>query len=306
MQRILTPDLEIRDLQVALALASAGTTAKAAALLHITQPAVSRALLSLEEKLETRLFERGPRGLEPTQAGARLLAGAQELLASLCDLEHRVRSDDAPTRVRMVCECYTAYHWLPSALHALRRTLPGLSLSVSVEHTGDPLSALSAGKLDAALVTTSEVPRSSPLMEAPLFTDEIVFVMAHDHPLAKKRALTPRDIQQAVLLSSHTPPAEQHWFLTRVFGRARPRLKFERLPLTEAIFDMARAGMGVAVLSEWIAAPQLARGDLVAKRLSSGSIERPWRLVFRPEVEQAAARLIPALRSTVPQARLTG
>ena len=305
MAHIDRPELDIRDLQVALALASAGTTARAAALLHITQPATSRALLSLEEKLGTQLFDRGPRGLSPTKAGERLLAGAGEILTALRDLEHRVRTDDEPSRIRLVCECYTAYHWLPSALGSLRRVLPGLALSVAVEHTVDPVAALSAGKLDAALLTTAKVPAGA-LRETELFTDELVFVLARDHPLAKKRAITPRDLRENTLLVTLAPPSEVHWFLTRVFGRARPRLTFERLPLTEAIFDLARAGMGVAVLSEWIAAPHLGRNELVAKRLSSGPIERPWRLAWRPEIDSASERLISALRSTVPHARLVG
>src|SRR5882672_1842184 len=107
------PRLEIRDLKVALALASTGSTARAASLLHITQSAVSRALLTAEDKLGTRLFDRTRRGLTPTAAGERFLEGASRLLVELGDLEHRVCSPEAvPMHIRLVCECYTAYHWL--------------------------------------------------------------------------------------------------------------------------------------------------------------------------------------------------
>jgi LysR family transcriptional regulator for metE and metH len=64
--------------------------------------------------------------------------------------------------------------------------------------------------------------------------------------------------------------------------------------------------MGVAILSEWIAGPHVGQGDLVAKRLASGPIERPWRLVWRREHDRTAPRLIAALRATVPHARLAG
>ncbi|RKH66387.1 LysR family transcriptional regulator [Corallococcus llansteffanensis] len=310
MQDIASPPatrLDVRDLRVVLALASAGTTAKAAAVLHLTQPAVSRALLAAEERLGARLFERTPRGLVPTVAGQELVTGATRLLVELGDLEHRVRAPVAPSvRLRLVCECYTAYHWLPSALVTLRKSLPGLGLSLSVEHTQAPVQALMAGELDVALITTASVPPRIGVEARPLFSDEIVFVMAASHPLASRRALTREDIRGSTILTGQTPPAETHWFMTQVFGRERPRLKVEKLPLTEAILDVARAGLGIAVISEWITTPHLAKGDLVTKRLASGALRRPWRMAWRKEVGDAASRLHAALEATVPRALAVG
>lgn len=293
--------LEVRDLRVVLALASTGTTAQAASVLHLTQPAVSRALLAAEDKLGARLFDRTPRGLVPTSAGQQLVSGATRLLVELGDLEHRVRAPAATrARLRIVCECYTAYHWLPSALIHLRKSLPGLELTLAVEHTQDPVPALEAGDIDVALLTSSPVPRAK-LEERKVFTDEVVFVMAPSHPLASRRTLTKDDLRTSTLLTSQTPPAEVHWFMTRVFGRERPKLRYERLPLTEAILEMARAGMGVAVLSEWIASPHLGTGSLVAKRLDAGPLRRPWRIAWRREVGDAALRLAAALEATAPR-----
>ncbi|RKH99380.1 LysR family transcriptional regulator [Corallococcus sp. AB038B] len=301
-----SPRLDVRDLRVVLALASAGTTARAAAALHLTQPAVSRALLAAEERLGTRLFDRTPRGLVPTPAGQELVAGATRILVELGDLEHRVRAPVAPSiRLRLVCECYTAYHWLPSALVTLRKSLPGLHLSLAVEHTQDPVPALVAGELDVALLTTSTVPRAG-LETRPLFSDEIIFVVAASHPLASRRALTREDLREHTILTGQTPAAESQWFMTQVFGRERPRLRVERLPLTEAILDVARAGLGVAVLSEWISTPHLGKGDLVVKRLASGPLRRPWRMAWRKETGDSALRLLAALESTVPRGLAVG
>lgn len=302
--RIPSPRLEVRDLRVVLALARAGTTARAAPVLHLTQPAVSRALLALEEKLGARIFERTPRGLVATPMGERLLAGASQVLVELGDLERRVCAREAPSRLRLVCECYTAYHWLPSAMVAFRKSLAGMELALAIEHTRAPIEALEAGAIDVALVTLSAIPRT--LGSCALFADELVFVVAASHPLARREALTLADVREHVLLvSTGTPPALGPWFVSKVFGRARPPLRFERFPLTEAILDVARAGMGVAVLSEWIVGPHLERGDLVAKRLAKGPLIRPWRFVYRREVEDAALRLLPALKLTAPRSRLT-
>lgn len=297
------PQLEVRDLELVLALATAGTTAGAASALHITQSAISRALAQAEERVGARLFQRTARGVAPTLAGERLIAGAASILARLSELEQSVASPVvAPTRVRLVCECYTAYRWLPSAITSLRQRLPGLDVELALEHTSAPVAALVQGDIDVALLTTGSLPASErgALVERPLFSDEIVFILGASHPLANARALGRDDLRAFPLITSNTPPAEARWFLVSVFGRRPPKLTFMRLPLTEAIIDAARAGMGIAVLSEWMSSGYLGGGDLVVKRLASGALRRPWRIAYRRDAAPAAERLISALAGSAP------
>jgi LysR family transcriptional regulator for metE and metH len=294
------PRLDVRDLQVVLALASAGSTSGAGAALHLTQSAVSRALLLAEDKLGARIFDRTARGLVPTPAGERLLQGAGPVLAALAELEDAVLAPaQAPARIRVVCECYTAYRWVPSALTRMRERLPNLEVTLAVDATADPVSALLAGEVDVALLTTSPV--RGGMKERPLFADEIVFVVSPSHPLASRPAITPKDLRDHPIITSHAPPAEREWFLTRVFGKRRPPLRFLPFPLTEAIVDAARAGMGVAVLSEWIASTYLGHGDLVAKRFAPEPLRRPWRIAFHPDAAESATRLAGALQGSAPR-----
>jgi len=297
VERIARPSLEIRDLELVLALAQARTTIRAATLLHLTQSAVSRALLAVEDKLGTPLFERTPKGLVPTPAGAQLIEGAGSLLAHLVELENRTRSPgQPPARVRVVCECYTAYRWLPSAIATLRRA--NLEVDLLFEHTRDPVAALQSGDLDIALLTTSRI--RPPLHDQPLFSDEIVFLLAATHPLAERPHLTPDDLRAHPLISStNTPDPELRWFTHAVFGRRQPSVERLRFPLTEAIVDAARAGMGVAVLSEWIAQPYL-DPTLVAKRLRK-PLRRPWRIAYRPQAADRARQLATALTGLAPR-----
>jgi hypothetical protein len=136
----------------------------------------------------------------------------------------------------------------------------------------------------------------------PLFSDEIVFLVSAQHPLAGRPSLTRRQLSEhPLIISTQTPKAEQRWFLNGVFGRSLPRLEFLRFPLTEAIIDAARAGMGIAVLSEWIASGYLPSSDLVVKRLDGKPLARPWRIAFRREASESAAVLARALESAAPR-----
>jgi LysR family transcriptional regulator for metE and metH len=295
--------LDTRDLRLILALATARTTAAAAESLHLTQPAVSRALLSVEHRLDVRLFDRTPRGLEPTDAGRTLLGSAPRLLSELNALEAQLRGQAAPLqRLRLVCECYTAYHWMPSALQGLKAGLPGVELSIALECTADPIAALQADEIDVALISEAATPRSRRLVDKPLFSDEIVFVMAASHRLASRASLTRTDLHGVPLFTSRAPTRDMAWFLKPLAGqRGEPALNFQVLPLTEAVVDFARAGLGLGVLSEWVAEPHLKRGDVVARRLASGPIRRPWRLVWRKEVEKAALQLWRVLEKASPR-----
>lgn len=285
-----------------LALARAGTTVRAAAELHLTQSAVSRGLQLAEEKLGRSIFRRTARGLVPTDVGQRLLAGAPALLAQWVELEARaVEPASPPLHVRLACECYTAYRWLPSTLAALPQNAQGLAVTLAVEHSKSPVPALLAGTLDVALLTTSKA--RAPLVDRALFSDEIVFVVARSHPLANKAAVTRADLADYPLIAStQTPKPEAEWFNRAVFGRKHVSLTYLRLPLTEAIVDAARAGMGIAVLSEWIASPYLASADLVAKRLAGRPVRRPWRIAFRRDASEAALRLAAVLENAAPRA----
>ena len=301
-----------------LTLASAGSTAKAASSLHLTQSAVSRALLQVEEKVGTRLFDRTAHGLAPTTAGQRLLDGAGPVLAQLLALETSLQVPaEQPARLRMVCECYTAYRWLPSAILKLRSSLPAVELAMVVEHTGDPVPALLSGDIDVALLTTAPV--RGGLRAQPLFTDEIVFVVSSAHPLAARASIQPEELVKYPMIGGNTPPAERRWFLSQVFGRKVPPLQRLQFPLTEAVMDAVRAGMGITAMSEWIAGPYLGgtgrsldtparvggplagTGELVIRRLASGRLMRPWRIAYRRETEPLAERIASALADCAPR-----
>jgi LysR family transcriptional regulator for metE and metH len=294
------PVLDVGDLELVLALAEAGSTVRASARLHVTQSAVSRGLTAVEEKLGVLLFERQARGLELTAAGRRLSEAAGPLLAQLVELEQHARSGSASAApLRVVCECYTAYSWLPGALSRLAPAF-GTALEAAIDRTHAPVEALLTGDVDVALLTTAKVPQR--VLEAPLFHDEIVFVVAAGHPLALRGAIRAADLlEYPLIVSSSTPEPERRWFLRQVFGRGTPRLELLRFPLTEAVIEATRAGMGVAAMSEWVARPYVAGGGLVARSLQGKRLERPWRIAYRREVAAAATRRAPAHRGAPPR-----
>ena len=268
--------LEVRHLRMMRAIVRDGGVTRAAARLHLSQPALSHRLAELEAVLGTRLFLRVGRRLVPTPPGERLLRVAQALLPELERAEHEVRglAGSGQGLVRVSTECYTAYHWLPAALTQFERRFPAVTVQVVVEATRRPLPALLEGSLDVAIVSTRS--RNARIAYHGLFDDELVVVMAPAHRLVAAPFVAAEDLA-AETLFMYPIPREDSDVFQRVLLPARVEpARLVPVELTEAILELVRAGRGVAVLARWAVAPDLGSGRLLARRLTRRGLRRRW------------------------------
>jgi LysR family transcriptional regulator for metE and metH len=294
--------LDARALRLVQTIRDSGTVTAAAERLHLTQPAVSQALADLERRLGVRLFDRDRRRMSPTAAGRKLADGAAGVLAELGRLEAEVRGrGPLAGPLRVTTECYTCYHWLPAALAELQRRGPEVRLVLVPEATRRVYEALLEDSVDVAIVNTPNDDRR--LVLQPLFRDELVAAMAPTHRLAGRRYLTPRDFAPEHLLL-HLEP-ERSTVVAEFLEPAGVRpARVSALQLTEAVLETARAGLGVAVIARWAAAPLLRAGALHAVPLGRRGLVRQWWAARRtPPLSagtslDAASELITILRAS--------
>lgn len=272
-------ELEVRHLRLVEAITEEGTVTKAGERLHLTQSALSLQLRDIEERLGVPLFHRLGKRMVLTPAGEKVLATARQVLRELQAAEHDVRRMVAREEgmLRLAVECNTCYHWLPSLLKQYRRRFPRVEVSIEVEATQRPLEWLLQGKLDLALMTTPV--RHSSLITQPLFEDEFVTVMRPDHPLARRPYLVAEDLADQTLIVF--PPREESTAFRRVLRPAgvEPH-RVLSVRITEAIFELVQAGVGIAVVTAWAVAPQLKTGALRGVRLTPQGIIRHWNAVM--------------------------
>jgi DNA-binding transcriptional LysR family regulator len=125
--------LRLRDLHILSAVAQSGSMAKAAAHLHVTQPAVSKAIGDLEAAVGARLLDRSPQGVEPTVYGHALLKCGlvvfDELRQGIRDIEHL--SDPAAGELRIGCQATLAATMLPPIIEQLSHLYPRLDFHVT-------------------------------------------------------------------------------------------------------------------------------------------------------------------------------
>lgn len=124
--------LRLRDLHIFFTTVQRGSMAKAAQMLGVTQPAVSKVIADLEHTLGVRLLDRGARGVEATAYGRALLTRANaafdELRQSVKDIESLV--DPASGEVRIGCQETFAAAILPSVIHKFSQAYPRAVLHV--------------------------------------------------------------------------------------------------------------------------------------------------------------------------------
>ena len=163
--------MDIRQIRAFLAIADTGSVTRAAELLHIVQPAVSRQLKLLEEDVEAPLFERNRRGMQLTEAGHILLERARRALRELDAARMEIRP--TPGLIAGVvslgllpssCELLTG-----PLIGALQQQYPHIRVSLSVGYTDHLLRWLESGEIDAALLYD---PKPSPALDVETLVEE--------------------------------------------------------------------------------------------------------------------------------------
>jgi LysR family transcriptional regulator, regulator for metE and metH len=270
-------DLEIRHLKLVVAVAEAGSVTAASKRLHVTQSALSHQLRDAEERIGAPLFLRLSKRMVPTPAGERLLRSARTVLKEL-DLTARELGNNGESAglIRISTECYTCYHWLPSLLREFRKKYPKVEISILAEATHDPLLALREGRLDVGVVSGDVTDNAMRVDD--LFHDDLLLVMSPDHKLANKKSVRPQELAGENVIIY--PPRKESTMLNNVIYPAgvTPGAVLE-VSLTEAILELAGAGMGIGLLARWAAAPRVKSGHIAARPLANGGYHRTWKAV---------------------------
>jgi LysR family transcriptional regulator for metE and metH len=268
--------LEVRHLRLVEMVAREGGITKAANRLHLTQSALSHQLRDIEEKLGTPLFIRLNKRMLLTQAGERLLNAAPLVLGELHRAEEEIRQIALHREgmLRISTECYTCYHWLPAVLRPFQELFPRVEVRIVAEATRRPLVALLDGRLDLAIISHST--RNRKLVFKPLFRDELVVIVAPQHPMAARAYVTAKDFAAEHLLTYALPNEDLTVFQKVLVPAGVKPGQVSRVELTEAIIEMVKANLGISVMARWAVAPHLVAKTLRALPLTSRGLHRQW------------------------------
>src|SRR5215216_6272215 len=276
--------MQLHHLRYFEAVARHGHVTRAAHELHIAQPSLSKQIQALEGELGVVLFDRVGRRVELTEAGRLLLPYARRVLREVADalralqqwgsLEHGQVAIGAPPTV--------GAHVLPRALAAFHQRYPAIELRLLEMGAARLAALLEEGTIDLAVIS---VPFPG-LASTELFSEELVVVVAQDHPLAQQRAIRSAELaeEQFILF----PEGYELRSRTLQFCRAagfEPQVALNGGE-TDTVMRLVAAGLGVAL------APRLALegvAGIVGLRVADVELERTLRLTWHPERSSSPA-----------------
>jgi len=203
--------LKMGELRAFVAVMEHRSFRKAAAVVNLTQPAITKAIAGLEETLGVRLFERLPNGVEPTVHGLSLAPRAVaifgELRRAAQDIE--VVSSGAKGSLRLGIVPMPAIPFLPIAIKRLTDAHPGIFVSVVEAMETDLVDRLRKRDIEVAILRLSSFDPPEDLQVAALFEESLCVVAGRDHPLAARTHLTwPELLEQRWVM----PPADCYFF----------------------------------------------------------------------------------------------
>ncbi len=191
-----------------------GTISGAAAALHLSQPSLSRQMQDLERELGCKLFDRGSRRIELTEAGMRLRRRAEEIvdLVGRTETEFRVSADNLAGEVRIGGGETPGMGLVAQAIAGLQGDYPLMRFSLYSGNAEDVSERLDNGRIDFGVFIGHANLDRYEVLQLPA-RDVWGAFMRRDDPLAQREALTPDDlIDRPLILSRQADREMRDWF----------------------------------------------------------------------------------------------
>ncbi|MBB3126721.1 DNA-binding transcriptional LysR family regulator [Paenibacillus rhizosphaerae] len=240
-----------------------GNLTKAAEQLSLTQSAVSRAIISLEQELGIQILARGRSGVRLSHDGERLWGYMKEMLQLHENMLQEADQIKGLLRGTVTIGTFTSIsiHWLPDILHRFQQKYPQIEIRLLDGHYHDIERWIADGTADFGFVN---MPSSHGLETRTLIRDLMMCVLPAGHKQGMKSAISLEDIadEPFIMPAKGCDTDVRAWFDGQ---RAAPRVRFE-LEDDHAIMAMVRSGLGVSILPETILAS--APAGLVVRPLS--------------------------------------
>ena len=266
--------LNLHHLRIFARVAEQGGFSRAAAVLRISQPAVSKSVAELERQLGATLLDRTGRTTTLTDAGAVLFTRARELFAVEQSAEEELRTLKGLEGgvLRIAGSTTVVNYLLPAYLARFRDAYPRVTLRVASANTRDVARAMLGRRVDIALV---EGPVDHDRLETlPWREDELVVIAHPAHALAHRRRLRLADLSDASFIVRERGSGTRRVAEEALAGHGVTVNVGLELASTEAIKQAVASGLGLAIVSRAAIADQVALRRIVVLPLANVSFAR--------------------------------
>lgn len=242
--------MQIHQLRYFLALTQELSFKQAAARVHISQPTLSQQIKKLEDELGSPLFERSNRHVRLTEAGHKFLPYAQNAMDAISKGLNEIKenSDEISGLIHLGVIPTICAYLMPNILKTLRKNFPKIQISLYEETTSSLIEKLKQGKLDIGILALPIHEKG--LAEKKLASEEYFAGIPLSHPLAKRSAITRKDLAKEKIITLQ----EGHCFSQQAldyckFSRHNEQVIFQGSSLASAM-KLAELGEGITFVPQ--------------------------------------------------------
>ena len=295
--------MDLRQLEIVRTVAEKGSFTAAARALNVSQSAVSRQVLLLEEELGEPAFLRLGRKVRLTTAGQAVVDLSRRVLSDIHETTIGIRDQQqSPAGTLHLGGGMTVcLHVFPSLLKEFRRRQPRIDVKLTTGATSQLLERIRAGTLDIGLLTLPV--EGADLAQVPVMREEMLLVMPPSHKLARTRRVTPADLhKQSWVLFERGSSTRRVIDETFEAHAIRPRIVMETENV-EILKALTMIGLGLTILPYQALAREARGGTLRVRRVEGVKMVREtgWVYVRGARVPRVVQEMFDALKRTMPK-----
>jgi DNA-binding transcriptional LysR family regulator len=272
--------VDLRQLQILQAIAETGSFTACGKKLNVSQSAISRQILLLEDELGEPLFLRVGRQVRMTpaaeslvQLGQRVFLDVRETVGAITDRTRELRGTLRLSGGMTVC-----LYVFPPLLKHLRRVHPHLDVRLTVALAGRSVQEIRGGRVDAGLLTLPV--EETDLITVPALREELLLIASPTHQLAKRRKVQPRDLDGLPFVlfevGSATRRVIDNFFASQ---NMEPTIVMDTENV-EIIKAMVKTGLGVGIVPYQAVAREVKAGQLFCARIEGQELVRETGWVY--------------------------
>jgi len=272
--------MDLRQLEILQAIAETGSFTACGRKLHVSQSAISRQILLLEEELGEPLFLRVGRQVRMTAAAESLVQLGQRVFQDVRDTVGNItdRTRHLKGKLRLSGGMTVCLYVFPPLLKHLRRVHPHLDVRLTVATAERSVQEIRGGRVDAGLLTLPV--EESDLVTVPVLREELMLITTTTHQLAKRRRIAAKDLngQPFVLFE---PGSATRQVIERFFAaeHIEPTIVMDTENV-EIIKAMVKTGLGIGIVPYQAVAREVKAGQLFCSRLEGHELVRETGWVY--------------------------
>ena len=256
-------DISLEQMRAFRAVARTGSFSQAAELTFRTQSAVSSQIKNLEESLGEILLARSTRSLKLTNAGEIFLGYAEKILVLLEQSAQELRDlsqEISGTLVISTSDTSASYR-LPPLVKLFQERYPKIELVIRNDTSMQTLRAVETAEADLGIATLKALPKN--LSAVPIFTKSDCLICHPDHPLAKRKSVLLKDLEQYPILLLHSGSSTRREIDTAC-ERAKVKLHVRMaLSSIEVAKNLVQVNSGISIVPDVSVREELKQGKLV-------------------------------------------